>query len=527
MDQSRSSRALARNPSINVPRPRFRRPSRTQPINWIARTGRERRARSPSDEPITKPREWLSEDKLKAPWWIIHPEWRPSKPLGPPPPPPVTPPAPARITKITLPANWRNKEEKEDELEDVQKKRGRPREEEKDYDEDNREKKRKVDEGKRKEVPKPLNQPHALPAQQQAILPLSPQDVRAPRVKTPDTDEIRKKVPGPGNFEYRWRNNPEADGDKKIRNSIAAIGELPEVKAMPLQKSEGHRTKKNFKYMGDHSFYSMPVPNDGNCFFGAVSMALYATTKFWHLVKYEHLYFFRYVLTHPAHPRYDFYWNLNSIRGSNNRNMWQQLSIPHAWQTSELFSVTADIYNLFIILYEQQPRPADQTQSQKQQDHQTIGLYGQYNATHVFFHLLNRNHYQALVPHANPEVQFPLPDGAAIDPRPGRVRHKPFGGAGRPILPPPIAQPVIPTPNALDLARVLGYNDAGGALDLDLMTRWIREEREMAERENDPTSLKWWLEGERGGKKKAPLAGPSKAPFKKVAAEAVEIPDSD
>lgn len=57
-------------------------------------------------------------------------------------------------------------------------------------------------------------------------------------------------------------------------------------------------------------------------------MALYGTTQHWHIVKYHHLYFFRYVLTHPGHPRYDAYWRLNSNAGSFGRNMWQQLSIP-------------------------------------------------------------------------------------------------------------------------------------------------------------------------------------------------------
>lgn len=72
---------------------------------------------------------------------------------------------------------------------------------------------------------------------------------------------------------------------------------------------------------------------------------------------------------------------------------------------------------------------------------------------------------------------------------------RPFGGQGRSILPPPIAQPMIPQPEALYIARVLGINKRTGALDIDLMTRWLRKEKRAAAEENDPTSIKWWLEG--------------------------------
>ncbi|KAB8302955.1 hypothetical protein EYC80_006270 [Monilinia laxa] len=531
MEQDKTALAVIRDPKINVPRSVFKAPAITQPTAWRAMSRMERRARYSEDEPTTQPTSWIREDQLKAPWWELHPEWKPSAPIDRP-PLPADAGHPVKLTKVST--LDKSKDSEKESLPpgkpEVQEKRLRSGEEKKDDKDDKQPaKKQKLDEGKRKEVPEPLKQTHGPPKRPPGILPLSPQEARTPRPKNPYTDDIRAKFPGPGNFEHRWRNNPDANINKEVLNSVAAFNELPEVRQIPQRMTKGQKVMGDFKYMGDQKFYSMWVPDDGNCFFGAVSVALYGTSKFWHLVKYEHLYFVRYVLTHPAHPRYDFYWSLNDkLSPRTHYNMWQTLNVPHAWQFSELFNVTADIYNLFIILYEQLPRLADESKSQKKQDNQTIGLFGQYNATHVFFHLLERNHYKTLQPRKNPEVQFPFPDGTTIVPGPGRAKQRPFGGTGRPILPPPIAQPIIPPPRPLDMARVLGYNTVRGTMNLDFMNRWIRIERREAEDKNDPTSLKWWLEEPFSGYEKPPSSvGPSKAPAKDAATGVIDLISSD
>lgn len=159
--------------------------------------------------------------------------------------------------------------------------------------------------------------------------------------------------------------------------------------------------------------------------------------------------------------------------GVTNHNSYQ------AWQTSALFNITADIYNLFIVLYEAP---------------NVIDLFGQYNATHMFFHLINQNHYESLIPENN-EIQFPFPDGVMINPRPGRTKVRPFG-SGRNIVPPPIALPVIPLPSLMDMTRVLGINTAEGALDIELVKTGLRRERKLANERNDPTEIKWWVKAE-------------------------------
>ncbi|KAF7856821.1 hypothetical protein EAF04_009584 [Stromatinia cepivora] len=499
MNAEELARVLRRDPNINVPRPIYKRPELTLPLRWKQASKHYRASRFPA-RPRTEPRQWLTENQLKTPWYELPPRQRLHEPIHRP-PPPSPPPAPAKKKddeEELLPLG----EEREQGENPEAKKRDRSPDD--DDDDSIPAKKQKTDakndgkigKGRGKEKPQSLKATRP-PAHPPGILPLSPQDAQAPRVANPEIRPLRNKFQGPGNFEHRWKNNPKADEDREIRDGIPkSFEELPEVRLMPERITKNKGRVKNFKYMGDQEFYDMDIPDSGDCFFGAVSMALYGTALYWHWVKYCHLYFFRFVLTHPGHPRYDSYWRLNShISALTSKNIWQQLSIPHAWQSSDLLNVTADIFNLFIVLYEQLDIPKNIPKAQqKPQDHQSIGLFGQYNATHIFLHIINRNHYQTLIPYQNPEAQFPFPDGVIIDPRPGRAKERPPGGRGRAIIPPPIAQPVFLWPRDMDITRVLGINTMDGALNIDLVKTWIRRERETAEKRNDPTEVKWWIQ---------------------------------
>ncbi|KAJ8070511.1 hypothetical protein OCU04_000884 [Sclerotinia nivalis] len=503
MNAEELARVLRRDPNINVPRPIYKRPKLTLPLMWKQASKHYRASTFPA-QPRTEPRQWLTEKQLKTPWHELPPRQRLHGPIRrpPPPPPPRPPPTPAGRgdnEEELLPLG----EEREQGETPEAKKRDRLPDDD-DDDESIPVKKQKIDaenggktdKAKGKEKPQWLKAARP-PAHPPGILPLSPQDARAPRVANPEIGPLRNQFPGPGNFEHRWKNNPKADENREIRDSIPkSLDEVPDVRLMPERISKDRRRVKDFKYMEDQEFYDMDIPDSGDCFFGAVSMALYGTALYWHWVKYCHLYFFRFVLTHPGHPRYESYWRLNSnISSLTKRNIWQQLSTPHAWQSSDLLNVTADIFNLFIVLYEQLDIPKNIPKAQqKPQDHQSIGLFGQYNATHIFLHIINRNHYQTLVPYQNPEAQFPFPDGVTIDPKPGRAKERPPGGRGRAIIPPPIAQPVYVGPWDLDITRVLGINTKDGALDIDLVNTWMRREREAAERRNDPTEVKWWIQ---------------------------------
>lgn len=113
----------------------------------------------------------------------------------------------------------------------------------------------------------------------------------------------------------------------------------------------------------------------------------------------------------------------------------------------------------------------------------------------MFFHLINRNHYESLIPKDN-EVLFPFPDGIKINPRPGRAKIRPPSGHGKNIVPPPIALPIIPRPSLMDMTRVLGINTKGGALDMDVVRTGLKRERALARKLNDPGEIKWWLAAE-------------------------------
>ncbi|EMR84424.1 hypothetical protein BcDW1_6934 [Botrytis cinerea BcDW1] len=442
MNEEQLARVLRRDPNINVPRPQYRRPERTQPLRWARSTPHTLKQRIlPLYRTIrtTEPLKWIPDEHLKTAWPFL-----PNRP-------PVYP---------ELPVKKHGREELE--IEEARK--------------------RQKAERRRAKAEAAIAKLTAPPALKPDIFPLSPQAARAPRPKDPSTEEIRKKWPGPGDFEFNWKDNPHKDHSMAVRDSIPNdMYEPPIVRAMPNRKPLNNSTIK-LPFVEDATvFYPSKIPGSGDCFFGAVSMALYGTTMYWHYTKYCHLWFFRYVLTHPAHPRHSFYWHINSIGDANGQmNTWHRLSTPHAWQLSALFNVTADTYNLFVVLYEAP---------------QAIDLFGQYNATHVFFHLINRNHYESLIPKDN-EVLFPFPDGIKINPRPGRAKIRPPSGHGKNIVPPPIALPIIPRPSLMDMTRVLGINTKGGALDMDVVRTGLKRERALARKLNDPGEIKWWLAAE-------------------------------
>ncbi|KAF5878214.1 uncharacterized protein Bfra_000380 [Botrytis fragariae] len=441
MNEEELARVLRRDPNINVARPLYQRPERTEPLKWAPYTPHTmKQSNLPRYITIrtTEPLQWIPREHIKSAWPLL-----PQRP-------PVFPELPVKKHGL--------------EQFEVEEARKRQRKE-------TRRAQKEAEMAKL--VPPPAPRPE--------IMPLSPQAVRTPRPIDPSTEARRKKWSGPGDWEFKWKHNPRQDANMAVRDSIPDdMYEPPIVRSMPDRIPINKNLQIEISFMEGVIFYPSRIPASGDCFFGSVSMALYGTTLYWHYTKYCHLWFFRYVLTHPAHPRYDFYWHLNSIGNADDEmNMWERLNTPHAWQSSELFNVTADIYNLFVVLYE---APA------------TIDLFGQYNATHTFFHLINRNHYESLIP-KDKEIQFPFPDGVMVSPRPGRAKLRLIGG-GRNIVPPPIALPVIPLPSLMDMTRVLGINTAEGALDIELVKTGLRRERRLAKELNDPAEIKWWVEAE-------------------------------
>lgn len=81
-------------------------------------------------------------------------------------------------------------------------------------------------------------------------------------------------------------------------------------------------------------------------------------------MKAEHHEYFSEVLRRPEHPRHALYTRINQRfyevdvdPGDGMKktrilaNFYQILSIPNAWTPAVMFDITADLYNLFIVLY--------------------------------------------------------------------------------------------------------------------------------------------------------------------------------
>ncbi|KAM3084146.1 hypothetical protein ACMFMF_001503 [Clarireedia jacksonii] len=264
-------------------------------------------------------------------------------------------------------------------------------------------------------------------------------------------------IPGPLNWDHEYMGGV-IDGNRGIRNSIMAGGAPPPLFGKPLVVLSRAQARI-YPFMGNIRFRSVTVPGNGNCFFNTISLLLYGTTRYWNHVKGAHYWFFREVLLDEDHPRHAMYTYLNGMQhGGDNKNLWEALSIPEAWQSGDLFQVTADIYGLFIVTYEitrfSEP---------------VVNIYGDYNSRHVFCHIVGGNHWQPLWPTVDPsEVIFPYPDGVTVRPKPGRMKTRLARNAPLPV---PIQRPKIPRVSDSIMARVLGFNMGDGSMDLAKFSR--------------------------------------------------------
>lgn len=152
------------------------------------------------------------------------------------------------------------------------------------------------------------------------------------------------------------------------------------------------------------------------CFFKALAYLVYGDQSLYQRVQAEHLQHYSEVLEWEGHPRHQLYTRLNqefwtttiSTEASQTdveaiANTYQILSIPQAWMPLDLLDITADLYNLFIVVYTINESPT--------QDHPLVtevSVKGSYNARHVFL-LFNGFHYQPMVPNEFLASEFTFP----------------------------------------------------------------------------------------------------------------------
>lgn len=149
------------------------------------------------------------------------------------------------------------------------------------------------------------------------------------------------------------------------------------------------------------------------CFFKALAYLVYGDHTFNKRVQAEHLQYYGDVLEWSDHPRnqlykrmnnkfYDTWVTANGTDVPTVGNFFQLLSIPQAWMPLDLLDVTADLYNLFIVVYTIRGRtgiPAEVTE---------VSTKGSYNARHVCL-LFNGTHYQPMVPNDFLASEFTFP----------------------------------------------------------------------------------------------------------------------
>ncbi|ROW09561.1 hypothetical protein VMCG_02303 [Cytospora schulzeri] len=165
---------------------------------------------------------------------------------------------------------------------------------------------------------------------------------------------------------------------------------------------------KGFPLVEDVVFLVQPnmAGEPCDCFFKAVAFHVYGNHTFHPRVKAEHLQHFREVLQWTTHPRHQVYTSMNSrfystTVGSKTTvaNFYQMLTIPKIYTALDVFDVTADLYNLFIVVYT------------LDNDRVVTGVtaMGSYNARHVFICHVDGNHFQPMVPNDYYASEFQLP----------------------------------------------------------------------------------------------------------------------
>ena len=127
----------------------------------------------------------------------------------------------------------------------------------------------------------------------------------------------------------------------------------------------------------------------GTCYWTATAMLVYGDPWQWLRVKVEHQEHFARVLGNPDHPQHALYRALNEkwyattatgprLSAQVAVNLWQALSLPGCYTPVAMADVTADLYNVYIVMFSYDS--ADHHQSVYE-----TRTRGAYNARHLFY----------------------------------------------------------------------------------------------------------------------------------------------
>lgn len=215
--------------------------------------------------------------------------------------------------------------------------------------------------------------------------------------------------------------NPEEkirDHLKDVWGPIITLDEEAAIEQNWCSDSAQYDIMKGYPLVEDVEFivHKNLARPDGDCYWRTISFCLYGTDEHWNIVKAEHLAFVHYVLGHTGHARHKLYVDdLNSkfVRTASSTadsrvmnkfmaNMWQVLHMAHAWTPAFVQQVTADLYNICVIMFTREGQLDDCTITE-------TAVRGSYNARHIFIQFVGGNHFQPMCPNNYRPSEFQYP----------------------------------------------------------------------------------------------------------------------
>ncbi|ETS83158.1 hypothetical protein PFICI_05034 [Pestalotiopsis fici W106-1] len=155
----------------------------------------------------------------------------------------------------------------------------------------------------------------------------------------------------------------------------------------------------------------------GDCYWRSVSFCLYGSGDHWNLVKSEHLAYVKHVLSQPGHARHQLYaeklnkkfFNTSSADSMGNgldlfqANLYQVLHMAHSWTPALMQQVTADLYNICLIVFTcEKTLEGDPIITE-------TAVRGAYNSRHIFMQFVDNNHFKPMCPNEFKSSEFRYP----------------------------------------------------------------------------------------------------------------------
>ncbi|KAK8028698.1 hypothetical protein PG991_005754 [Apiospora marii] len=209
-----------------------------------------------------------------------------------------------------------------------------------------------------------------------------------------------------------WRDPIPLATDTLQKTSWGSPAPVDDKAAMSNWTSSGsYQLLKGFPLVEDVEFIvhrNMPAQEpDGDCYWRSAAFCLYGSDEHWDVVKAEHLGYLHYVLSQPQHPRYELYhghlnarfFDTSSVDGATFKaNIWQLLHLAHAWTPAVISQVTADLYNICVVIFTLENGVTTET-----------NVRGVYNSRHVFLCFTNGCHFQPMTPNDYDAWEFKYP----------------------------------------------------------------------------------------------------------------------